>query len=690
MLTLASSLQYIKGTGPKLAKCLEKLSLYTVEDCFSFFPREYDDRRRLPHISECKMDDNVTIFGTIQSVTEKKVKNNMSIIEAYIVDKTGNIKAVWFNQPYLKKVLINGKNIIIKGKVEQSLFHQERQINVNQTEFIHSEKEYQESVGLVIPIYSLTYGIHQLQMRRIIKQVFTDCLHLVKETLPASLLSHLNMIPIQSALNELHFPKSVDGYKQARKRFVFDEFFYYQLSLEKKRLKHRHTMKTDPLKVEGSILDNYLNQLPYQLTTAQNRVISEIKQDLSKPVAMNRLLQGDVGSGKTDVAMSTLLCAIESGKRGVIMAPTEILAVQHYWKFKRLLEPIGVSVCILKSKMKKKEKEESLELIKSSKQLIVVGTHALLEDYVDIPQLGVVVIDEQHRFGVMQRSKLKNKAKSPHCLFMTATPIPRSFMLTCFGDLDKSIIDELPPGRIPPKSFLVKEEFLPNVYQACYEKLIQGEQLYIVYPLVEESEKLDLKSAQEGFETIKKIFPDHQVSLIHGKMSPDEKKEIMDKFKSNESQILVSTTVIEVGVDVPNATVMIIMDAERFGLSQLHQLRGRIGRGKKESRCYFISDTKTENAQKRLQCMCSTSDGFKIAEYDLTIRGPGDILGTRQSGLPDFNLANLVQDEAMLLKAKSEASKIIEIDPELNLEEHQLLKLEFYKRQKKMPVDALN
>tara|TARA_A100001015_G_scaffold266202_1_gene315159 strand:- start:5610 stop:7682 length:2073 start_codon:yes stop_codon:yes gene_type:complete len=690
MLKLDSSLQYVKGVGPKIAKVLEKLSIHKIEDCFSFFPREYDDRRRLPKISECKMDEQVTVLATVKSISEKKVKNNMTILQCYIADISGKIKAIWFNQPYLKKVLDVEKKVILKGRIEQSLFLQERQLNVTHTEFIYSEKDYKESVGIVIPVYSLTHGVHQLQLRRIIKQVFIDCLHLVQETLPEKLLQSLQIIPIQAALKQLHFPTSVEDYKRARKRFVFDEFFYYQLRLEKKRLIHKQTMKTDPLIGNNTFTKNYLHQLAYKLTVAQERVIEEIKNDLKKPIAMNRLLQGDVGSGKTDVAISTLLIAIEAGKSGVLMAPTEILAVQHYLKFKMLLEPLGLTVCLLKSKMRKKEKEMSLNLIQSSENVIVIGTHALIEDYVQIPNLGVVVIDEQHRFGVMQRSKLKNKGECPHCLYMTATPIPRSFMLTCFGDLDKSIIDEMPPGRIPPQSFLVKEEFLPNVYQSCYERLLEGEQIYIVYPLVEESEKIDLKSAEEGYENVSKVFPKQKVGLIHGRMHPDEKKTIMDQFKSNEIQILVSTTVIEVGVDVPNATIMIIRHAERFGLSQLHQLRGRIGRGKKASICYFISEAKTENAQKRLHSMCSTTDGFKIAEYDLMIRGPGDILGTRQSGLPDFKLANLIQDEKVLLKAKEEASNIIAKDPNLDAEEHKLLKEEYLKRQANFQLDSLN
>jgi len=422
------------------------------------------------------------------------------------------------------------------------------------------------------------------------------------------------------------------------------------------------------------LISRYYQLLPYTLTNAQARVIEEIMADLKKPVAMNRLIQGDVGSGKTDVAIVTLLAAIEAGKNGVLMAPTEILATQHYLKIKELLDSLGIPCTLLKGKMKKQEKQAALDIIEATDPCIIIGTHSLIEHYVALSNCGVIIIDEQHRFGVMQRIKLQDKAHNPHCLFMTATPIPRSYMLTCFGDLDKSIIDELPPGRIRPKTSLVSEEFLPQVYQQCAKRLQLGEQLYIVYPLVEESEKVDLKSAVEGFESIKIIFKDYTVALIHGRMKPEEKKSIMHDFKENKAQILVSTTVIEVGVDIPNATIMMIQDADRFGLSQLHQLRGRIGRGGKPSFCFLVSKSNSEQAKKRFKAITDTSDGFKIAEYDLEIRGPGDILGTRQAGIPQFQLADLLRDEQVLLLARKVAKHVLATDPKLESSMYQSLK----------------
>ncbi|RAP32108.1 DNA helicase RecG [Candidatus Marinamargulisbacteria bacterium SCGC AG-414-C22] len=690
MLTLDSPLKFVKGVGVKVASILEKLSLYTVEDCFYFFPREYDDRRQLPKIRQCKVGQNVTIVVKIESINERTVKKKMSIIECYVSDVTGSIKAVWFNQAYIKKVLKIQKNILIKGKLEQSLFQQDIQLNVMQTELLHSDKDYKDSVGIVMPVYHLTYGLHQQQIRKLMKEVFEKSVDLLPETLPFFLLKKLQLVPLKTAIRELHFPTSVASYKQARSRFVFDEFFFYQLKLEKHRLTTKQALKTVALTSQGQLVNRYIENLPYTLTAAQQRVIKEIQSDLEQTTSMNRLLQGDVGAGKTDVAVITILYAIQSNKSGVMMAPTEILAVQHYLKLKQLTNHLGCDVCLLKSKMKKKEKEATLALIESQKPLIIVGTHALIEDYVAIPNLGVVVIDEQHRFGVVQREKLKRKGHNPHCLYMTATPIPRSFMLTCFGDLDKSIIDELPPGRIPPKTHVVSEEFLPHTYQSCFAELKNGRQIYMVYPLIEESEKIDLKSAEEGFETMKKTFPEYQIGLLHGRMSPDEKQSIMQRFKNNEIQLLVSTTVIEVGIDVPNATVMMIRHAERFGLSQLHQLRGRIGRGGNQSFCYLISDMKSENAAKRLKSMAATTDGFKIAEYDLMIRGPGDVLGTRQSGIPDFKMANLIADEQLLQQARNEAVAILRLDPHLMEPGHDMIKQSMLKKNAGIMSENLN
>jgi len=673
-LTLQSDVQYIKGVGPAMSQLLNKLGLFCLKDCLIFFPREYDDRRQLPTIKQVESGDSVTLIVTIESLSDKSIKKGLHVIEAVTFDSSDWMKAVWFNQAYLLKVLKPGLKLLVKGKVETNLFTYMTQINVSETEILRSSDDIKKNTGVIIPVYHLTAGLYQAQMREIIKQAFFVGKELIQDNLSESFRKEYALVGLLSAITEIHYPTSVENYKKARYRIVFDEFFFYQLRLESQRIKHKQVAKTQPLISKNNLVEQYKSQLPYVFTNAQNKVIGEIIDDLSKPFAMNRLVQGDVGAGKTDVAVVALLIAIESGKNGVLMAPTEILATQHFLKIKDLLEPLGIACTLLKGKMKKSKKQESLDIIKADKPCVIIGTHSLIEAYVMFSNCGVMIIDEQHRFGVMQRIKLQSKVNYPHCLFMTATPIPRSYMLTCFGDLDKSIIDELPPGRIRPKTSLVSEEFLPRVYHHCLERLRLNEQIYIVYPLIEESEKIDLKSAIEGFESIKLIFKECNVGLIHGRMKPEEKNEVMKSFKENKLQILVSTTVIEVGVDIPNATMMIIQDADRFGLSQLHQLRGRIGRGQKESYCYLVSKSNGEQAKKRFKAITDTSDGFKIAEYDLKIRGPGDVLGTRQAGLPQFRLADLLRDEAVLLLARKIAKAIMAEDPELILEKNQSLK----------------
>ncbi|RAP29841.1 DNA helicase RecG [Candidatus Marinamargulisbacteria bacterium SCGC AG-343-D04] len=689
-LSLATEVQYLKGVGPRIAKLLTRLDIWTIKDCLFYFPREYDDRRALPSINKVYSGEIVTILCTVETLKEKQVKKGMHIIEAVVTDKTGRLTATWFNQSYLYKQLFPGITLILKGKVENSLFYQTSQLQVQNTEIIRSQQEMKESTGLVIPVYGLTAGLYQTQMRAIMKSTLELGIPLIKDNMSEYITTKFNLIELKNAIKEIHLPRSVNHYKEAKQRIVFDEFIYYQLRLERQRLEHKKRARSSPLITNGTLAEQYRQSLPYTLTNAQKRVVLEIQEDIAGEHAMNRLLQGDVGSGKTDVAILTLLAAIDSKKSGVIMAPTEILAIQHYLRIRTFLEKYHIKCWILKSKMKKKEKLEAVESLRSGEPSIVIGTHALLQEYVSYSKCGVIVIDEQHRFGVMQRIVLQDKGSHPHCLFMTATPIPRTFMLTCFGDLDKSTIDELPPGRIPAQTTLVPDHYIGQVYQSCVQRLRNGEQMYIVYPLVEESEKLDLKSAMEGFETVKSSFSEFKVGLIHGRMKSEEKQDVMEKFKESSIHILVSTTVIEVGIDVPNATIMVIHHAERFGLSQLHQLRGRIGRGGQNSACYLMSNSKTETAKQRLKAMVETHDGFKIAEYDLKIRGPGDILGTKQSGLPDFYLADLVQDEKILITAKKVAQYILEKDPLLEKSEHQSLKEEMLMYQDSVIGQHLN
>lgn len=688
---MAVELQYIKGVGPKLAVTLKKIGLETGEDFLYFFPRTYDDRRRLPSLAQLMPQQINACIGIIQKVEEHTTKTGLTIMKALLSDGKGKLVASWFNQPFMKKVLTPGTLIWVKGKVERHVYSAEFEMAVSEHETTSSQNPQELALGSIMPIYSLTPGLYPHKMRQISKEVLKIELPKVKDPLPLELLTSLSLVSLPQALQEMHFPSHRDTFLKARNRLVFDEFFYFQISLAQKRVRYQHQAIAPVLSVEGPLFARYGASLPYTLTGAQKRVIEEIAQDLARPHPMNRLVQGDVGSGKTEVAVATLLAAVQAGKKGALMAPTEILASQHAYKLKHALAPLGIEVLLLKGKQGSKERNHILETLQQDQPQVVVGTHALIEESVALPHLGVIVIDEQHRFGVVQRARLQKKGESPHSLFMTATPIPRSFMLTCFGDLHKSVIDELPPGRVPPLTFFMTEARIEKVYAHCKEQIDKGFQVYIVYPLVEESEKLDLKSAIEGWEHLKEdVFSQYTVGLIHGKMKPKEKNAVMDAFKAKQVHILVATTVIEVGIDVPNATTMVIWHAERYGLAPLHQLRGRIGRGGNTSWCFLISQKEGSKHNPRLQAMLSTTDGFQIAEYDLKIRGPGDMLGTRQSGMPDFRVADLVRDEAILRAARAAAFRLVREDPALQRREHVLIKTELLKRSLNQDQQKLN
>lgn len=665
-------------------KRLEKLGLFAPKDILYYAPKSYEDRRHLPKIYQLKTGETQTILGAITHLSETTPRPKISILKAILNDDTGTCVAIWFNQAYLKKIMKIGTKVLIKGKCDINAYTAEKEITVISTDFILSTQDTLKNLGCIVPNYLLTQGLYPGQYRNLVQSTLDKYLPTITDPLPLTLRQTYDLIPLRLALTHIHFPKTEEDLNKARKRLVFDEFFFFQLTLASHYTNRKIQEISIPLSTKSPLIDQYKTQIPYALTNAQKQAIQDVENDVTQSIAMNRLLQGDVGSGKTDVAVMALLFAINSQKKGVIMAPTEILAVQHYFKFKAYFDPHNIPVYLLKGGMKKKEKQALLDLFKQEDPSIIVGTHALIQDSVEIQNLGLCVIDEQHRFGVMQRLALKQKGLMPHCLFMTATPIPRTLLITSFGDLDKSIIHEMPPGRTPPKTYFFKETSLPAVYGFCREELAKGYQVYSVYPLVEESEKLDLTSAIEGWTDLQKnIFPDYTIGLIHGRLTPQEKSDIMAKFKQKEIHMLVATTVIEVGIDVPNATIMIINHAERFGLSQLHQLRGRIGRGVGESRCFLIGDPKTTNAKQRIKAMLDTSNGFKIAEYDLEIRGPGDMLGTRQSGLPDFNLAHLIRDEAILIEARKAAIELIEADPELKHPDHHAIKYVYNQHQQR-------
>ncbi|NBV42102.1 ATP-dependent DNA helicase RecG [bacterium] len=611
------SLNRIPGIANTARKQLERLGVFSISDLLYTFPRTYQDRRVLPPIRSLRIEGSVTIYGVIADVSSEETKHRTWIIKAHVTDRSGTILAVFFNQPFLRTVLKPGLEVVLSGKMERNSFSGILQLTVADLEIIRSSDDRLWSLGRIVPVYPLVQGLYGIKMRQYIRSAVRIGLPYIRDYLPEWLRSKLNLCPLPQAIESIHFPDSPPINFAARQRLVFDEFFRFQLGIARKRNRVARNPTKFRLSVDCDLVLRYLNALPYRLTKAQLRVIKDIGEDIQSGRAMNRLIQGDVGSGKTDVAVVTLLTAIDAGMKGAIMAPTEVLAEQHYLKFSRQLEPLGVQVALLKGNQRSRHRKAVLEALSGEKPVVVVGTHALLEPGVVLRDLAVVIIDEQHRFGVMQRMRLAEKGMNPHCLFTTATPIPRTFTLTLFGDLDKSIIDEMPPGRIPIETITIRESQLPKLWMHCRTSLLEGRQLYVVYPLIEESAKLDLQSAIMGFDEIRQsIFPDFRVGLVHGRMSGAEKTAVMAAFKSGEIQVLVATTVIEVGVDVPNASMMIIMNAERFGLSQLHQLRGRVGRGQFRSSCYLVATPKSEVAKKRIDAMVATTDGFELAELD--------------------------------------------------------------------------
>ncbi len=665
-------IQYIKGVGPSGAERFKKLDIQTVRDLLYTFPRAYDDRRNLPKIRELQVNQIQGIVARIDSIEEVQT-TRQPLLKCRLTDATGSVEAIWFNQSFLKKRLKPGMWLYVKGKVALALY-QAVQLWVQEHEFLQNPAT---AAGKILPTYPLVAGLYQSKFREVAEQAIRQYLPKLRDPIPAALRTVAGIISLPDAIAELHFPTGDrHRYLAARHRIVFDEFFYIQLALAMREggVKKKEAIRLNP---NGDLLQAYLQNLPYTLTGAQQKAIREIGEDIQTGHPMNRLIQGDVGSGKTDIAACALLMALDTGLNGAILAPTELLAEQHYARFKTLLNPLGVQIELLKGKLGKKTKAERLAALKEGEKMIAVGTHALITERVEMNQLGMVIIDEQHRFGVMQRHALQAKGQNPHSLYLTATPIPRSLMLTVYGDLDKTNMDELPPGRKPAITRAIHETQIGAVYDFCLEQLRKGFQLYIVYPLIEESEKTDLKSAIAGYEELQfGVLNTVSADLLHGKMKPKEKQEVMDRFRAGTLQVLVSTTVIEVGVNVPNATCMIIMNAERFGLSQLHQLRGRIGRGSDQSYCFLISKSRGENAKQRLGAMVATTDGFKIAEYDLKLRGPGDMLGTRQAGLPDFNVADLIRDEKWLLEARKAARHLLQLDPSLSDPKHQAIREE--------------
>jgi ATP-dependent DNA helicase RecG len=672
--TLETEVQYVKGVGTKLAQVLSKLNLYTLGDLLFHLPRRYEDRRQFRKIAHARPGDAVTVSGKLVTVDNVKVRN-LTLTKAYLDDGSGVLELVWYNQPYMKDTLnkLRNSQIVAYGIIKESPYGLQMETPEWEDLPDGADPDSLLSVNRIVPIYPLTEGIRQKRMRQIIWNA-VQYAHLAPEILPRSVRERLGLMPIQQAIAQIHFPDSEQAIDPARQRLVFEEFFLMQLGVGLQRQRTRQE-RGIAMRIDADRLNEMLHRIvPFELTNAQKRVIGEIWSDMAQPHPMNRLLQGDVGSGKTIVAAAAILAAVDNQYQAAMMAPTEILAEQHYINLHRLFQPLGISVELLVGRLSNKQRQQARERIATGRGMVAVGTHALIQEGVSFARLGLAIVDEQHRFGVLQRAALRDKGTMPHVLVMTATPIPRTLTLTLYGELDVSIIDELPPGRKPVRTHWKTPEERLKVYEGVRKLIQEGRQAYVICPLIDESDKLQVRAAEAMAEHLQKdVFPDLRVGLLHGRMKPAEKEAVMDAFRAGELQILVSTTVIEVGVDVPNAAAIVIEDADRFGLAQLHQLRGRVGRSDHQSYCVLIANPKSDDGQRRMDIMTRTNNGFLIAEEDLRIRGPGEIYGTRQSGMPSFRVADLVKDMRLLEVARQEAFHLLEQDPDLSRPEHAAL-----------------
>lgn len=681
------SLQYLRGVGPERFRILQRLGLNTLEDMMYLFPRRYEDRSVVVSVAEIKDEEKQLIEGKIVQKKLIYTRRGPNLFRLIVDDGTGRCAGIWFNSAYLDKTFEVGQTVVFYGRAEKT--GGAHQMVHPDYEILDSSTGRRIHTGRVVPIYPSTQDLPPRTIRTLQYELLIRYLRDLVDPLPSSIRNGLNFVNKLFAMKSIHFPASLEDLDKAYRRLVFEEFFLIQLALALKKKKAQEgVVLPNVVEIGMGVFDEFRDLLPFQLTAGQEQAIQDVVRDLMKPAPMHRLIQGDVGSGKTTVAAFALYATVRAGHQGALMAPTEILAQQHYFTISRLLSSAGIQVGLLTQGQSIAEREQVLERLAKGDYRIVCGTHALIQDRVFFEDLQLAVVDEQHKFGVLQRKFLQDKSKRANLLVMTATPIPRTLAMTLYGDLDLSVVDDMPGGRGCVQTAWVGEDKREVVYQLLDEELSKGRQAFIVHPLVERSENLTLKNATQSMRDIQERFKNRRVGLLHGQMKSEEKHRVMNEFKNNASHILVSTSVIEVGIDVPNATVLIVENAERFGLSQLHQLRGRIGRSEHDAVCILFSDSDHPAAVARLQAFSNLASGFDVAEEDLKLRGPGDLLGLRQHGIPTLRIGDLLKDVSLLETARREAFELVRRDPSLTKPEHRVLKEEVSSRFRKLTLSG--